>query len=133
MGEIKLSRGATSITLKSDLQVQRRAGRPESQLEPLPTEDLPRYIDKQRPAYDSFELGGTFHDANAAPDTKTLIESILRPPLGTGTLTLEFVNGLYDLDTYTVVPVGGQAGRASYRAGEQGMARIDNLEVRVVA
>lgn len=130
MTGITLTRGTASITLTSDLDMERQVGRPNSELRPQPS-DLPKYIDKNRSASDVFEITGEFTSSTAESDATTLSEQIIRPPLGRGSITLDF-SGLYGLQSYTVFPVGSQAGRVSYSAGEKGVVRVDALSLRVV-
>ena len=131
MGSITLSRGATSVTLDTDLNLQRKVGRPNSELRPRPGE-LPNYIDKVRSASDVFELSGEFHFDGSEETARSLVEDVVRPPLGRGSLELSFDDGLFGLGTYEVVPDGSQAARISYTAGEKGVVRVGTLNLRVV-
>jgi len=129
---IKLDRNGTSITLRTNLAVQRAAGRPNAELQETAAEDRPKYIDKVRPASDVFTISGVFFTGTPEADAKTLIEDILLPPLGRSGLTLTFENGLFGLGSFTVAPSGTQAGRVAYSAGETGVVSVANLELRVV-
>lgn len=148
MGRIKLSRAGVTVALvlEENFGLQRRAGRPNSEIRTLPTTDLPRYKDKQRPAYDGFSIAGTiirdrtFDGTTMTPteQARRVRKNLLRPPLGDGTLTLEFLNdddttGFLGLGTFTVAPVGGQAGRIAWLTGENGSVHVQNLDVREVS
>lgn len=128
---ITLTRNGTSITLTDALDMSRQVGRPEAEVRGKPGE-LPNYIDKQRSASDVFELSGEFTSSNARSDATTLVEDIIRPPLGRGSLTLDF-GGTWGLQSYSVFPPGSQAARVSVQAGE-GVNRVhvNKLTLRVV-
>lgn len=131
---IKLDRDGTSVTLTDDLALQRQAGRPNSELQPQPSSvaELPKYVDKPRAPRDFFTLSGEFTSSNAESDANTLVTQILRPPLGRGSLTLTFQNGVWELTSYNVVPVGGRSGRVSWVAGDTGIVRVNELALLVV-
>jgi len=129
---ITLARGGVSVTLRSDLNINRSAGRPNAELQPQPSTDRPKYIDKVRPASDTFEISGTFLTGTPEADAQTLAEDILLPPLGRSALTLTFENGLYGLGSYSVAPTGAQAGRVAWSAGETGIVSVSALSLRVV-
>lgn len=130
MGTIRLKRGATVVDFTTDLEVQRSVGRPGSELFRKPGA-APIYIDNKRAFSDVFELSGVLAD-DGRTVAKRLREEVLRDPLGTGALELEFVGTLWGLSTYQVVPVGNRAGRITWNTGEKDMARVDNLALRVV-
>lgn len=129
---ITLDRGGTSVTLTDDLAVRRSVGRPNAELRKISTEDVPKYIDKNRSASDVFEISGEFTTGTPEADAKTLVEDIIRPPLGYGSLTLTFVNSLYELGSFDVAPIGSRSARVSYSAGETGIVRMDTLSLRVI-
>lgn len=127
---VTLSRGTTSVTLTHGLDVERRVGRPESTVREG-SKELPYGVDRHRAAADIFELSGEFYSATADDDAQTLTESLIRPPLGYDTLTLDF-GGTYGMGTYSVVPDGSRSVRTSWTAGETGVVIVDTLTLRVV-
>lgn len=128
-GPVKLDRDGTSITLKKDLDVERKVGRPENTLR-HDASDNPYLVDKPRAYSDEFGLRGVW-TTNASSEQNTLIEDIVKPPLGYGTLTLDF-QGLLGLGSYTVAPVGSKSTRVTWSAGEEGTVRVDGLKLKVV-
>lgn len=130
---VKLERSSAnaSVTLAPDLRVERTIGRPDGKLQQRPA-DLPTYIDQNTPATDVFELTGQFGDANAESDATTLEENIVRTRLGDETLTLHFLDNLYGLDAYDVIPNGSGAVRTVFRTTETGIVRVPTLNLKVV-
>lgn len=129
---IKLDRNGTSVTLAVDQTLTRKVGRPESQLHEQPA-DLPRLIDKNAPASDIFELDGALVDGNATANAQTLEETIVRGRLGDDPLTLHFLDNLYGLGAYNVVPNGSQALRTTTDVGETGVVRVPKLALKTVS
>jgi len=126
---ITISRGSTSVELWGELELDRETGRPASQIRGRPG-PLPDYIDKDRAASDVFKLSGTF-TTSASTNAKTLVEDIIRPPLGRGSITLDF-NGVFGLGSYSVFPDGSRAARTSIAGGEKGVVHLDTLKLRTV-
>lgn len=127
---IRIKRGATQVELDHQVSMERSVGRPGAELQPGTTLH-PLYVDKTKPADDRFTIDASFISITPFQDGKTLAEDIIREPLGRDTITLEFVNSAWGLDTYNVIPIGGQASRFSWTTGEN-WVRLSGLEVRVV-
>lgn len=127
----KLS-STTSVTLTRGLALTRSVGRPKAELRAVTNADRPKYIDKQRSAHDGFELSGAFLSGTPEADAKTLRDDLLGTPLGRDWLTLTFQNGVWNLSSYDVVPVGSRAGRVTYSFGETGIVRVNSLQLRRV-
>lgn len=128
-GPVTISRGGTSLELVKNLDVERRVGRPENTTR-HDADDDPYLVDRPRAFSDIFEVSALWN-TNAAANQNTLVEQIIKPPLGYGTLTLDF-NGTYGLGSYTVAPVDTRSARVSWSAGESGMVRIESLKLMVV-
>lgn len=130
-GDLKLERpGIAELVFDTDVSVSRSVGRPGAEVDRQPAE-LPRYVDKNAPAEDVFEISAEL--TGGISDANTLIEDILRPQLAGGSLRLHFLSNLYSLDAYEVVPIGSQAGRA--QVGEAGVTesiRNPVLKLRTV-
>lgn len=127
-GPLKLTDGSNSITVSSGLDVERKVGRPGAETRHSSKED-PYVLDPVRSAADEFEISATW-TTSASSKQNTLVEDIISPPRGYGTLTLDF-QGLYSLGSYTVMPVDAQGARVSWSAGESGTVRIETLKLRV--
>lgn len=125
---VTISRGATSLELKYNLQVERKVGRPSLQMRYGSGEAYA--VDMMRAATDIFSISGTFV-TDTGTTQATLMDDILKPKLGYGNLTLDF-DGLYTLGEYDVVPNGSQAARVTWSAGERDMVHLDKLELMVV-
>lgn len=128
---VKFDDGTNTVTLSSDLEVKRTVGRPATEAKAT-TNELPDLDDKSDPASDVFELTGQFTGANSESDTKTLEETIIRQQYGYGELDLHFLDNLYSLDKYPVMPDGSQALRTSFQSADTGVVPLDTLKFRVV-
>lgn len=128
---IKLEGTSNSLIFDADQTVTRQVGRPNAKLQPQ-NKELPLLIDHNKPASDVFELSAELHDSSAEADAQTLEEDITRDRLGTSTLTVHFLNNLFGLDAYAVVPMGTQAVRTSMAAGQTGRVGVEKLALQVV-
>lgn len=130
-GSVTLTNPATSdsVTITDGLNVSRSVGRPNTEVRADPTEVV--FIDKNRSAEDTFEIGGRIVSNTARADSQTLVD-ILSASRGRDALTLTFDNNLYGLGSYTVAAVGGEAGRRVVNASEPGMVAIRNLTLQTV-
>lgn len=128
---IKLTDGSNPVTLNSDLEVIRKVGRPKGKLNPRPA-DLPTYVDKNDPASDIFEISGQLTGANAESDATTLEETLVRSRQGTASLTLHFLDSVFGLSAYDVMPEGSQAVRTVFSAGHKGDVAVPKMALRVV-
>lgn len=128
---LKIERpGIDELVIDVDESVTRTVGRPGAEVDRQPSE-LPRYIDKNAPAEDVFEISAEL--TGGISESNTLIEDILRPHLGSGALRLHFLSNLYSLDAYDVVPVGSQAARSQVgEAGTTGSIRNPKIALRTV-
>lgn len=129
--DIKLERAGNSVTLTKDVSVVRSVGRPSIKLLPQPA-TLPIAADQNKPANDVFEISGDFTGANAESDAQVLEELIVREPLATDTIELHFLDNLFSLDKYPVVPDGSQALRTTSSTAETGRIGVETLALRVV-
>jgi len=129
-GPIQLSNGNDTIDMTTDLTVERSVGRPKLAVQPLTSGLDPYANEKQKMAYDGFEI--SFQHTNNPVDTATKIRDILEPQLGTSGLTLNF-NGVFGLGEFTVAPPsGGQAFRMTRESGEEGVINQPTLSLRRV-
>jgi hypothetical protein len=128
---IRLSRGGTSVDLTHELDIRRSCGRPESHLQHT-SSDTPYAVDRPRAYSDVFEVSGMFVSDDASTDANTLQESIIEPRLGYDTLTLDFLDDLYSLGSYSVMPVDTLSSRVSWAAREKNIVRVDRLKLMVV-
>lgn len=128
-GPVTISRGSAGLALVNGLNVKRSVGRPSTKTRHPASED-PYAADRPRASSDVFELSGTWI-TDAASKQNVLVENLIKPPFGYGTMTLDF-NGLYNLGEYTVFPVDPRSARVSWSAGEAGMVHIDTLKLTVV-
>lgn len=128
-GPVVISRDGASLSLAKNIDMERQVGRPETTTRHDGDND-PYMVDRPRAFSDVFELSATWN-VDAAAKQNQLVEQIVKPPLGFGSMTLNF-NGLYGLGTYTVAPVDSRATRVSWSAGEQGMVRVESLKLMVV-
>ncbi|MDX1746343.1 MAG: hypothetical protein R3324_10430, partial [Halobacteriales archaeon] len=105
-GPVTLARGSGSaLTLADNLEMERAVGRPATQLR-YDADSLPYAVDRLRAYSDVFTLSGLWRTSAGATQA-TLVDAILKPRLGYGTLTLDF-NGMYGLGSYSVAPVGSR-------------------------
>lgn len=121
----------TSITFSGDETVTRKVGRPNIQLQERP-DPLPTAVDKNDPASDVFEFKTTLRNGDPAADAQTLEEDIVRPRLGQDSLTLHFLDELYGLQAYEVVPEGTQALRTVRNTGTGDQVSVPKAAFRVV-
>lgn len=128
---IKLARSSNSVTLTNNLEVTRTVGRPGITLNPNPA-TLPIAIDQNRPATDRFEISGDLTSSSAESNATTLEEDVLRQQLGSGDLTLHFLDNLFSLDAYPVTPDGSGAGRTTFQSGQIGQVGVPSLKLRVI-
>lgn len=124
---IQLARDNTTVTIDPGLSVQRRVGRPNSEIQPAPGDQDVIYTDKNSAATDEFEISGTFV-TNAESSESDLVDTIVRPPLARDSITLDF-GGTWNLDSYDVYPVGSQAVRTTRLAGQG----TDHIQVEKLA
>jgi len=118
-----------SVTLTKDLRVTRSVGRPNSGINGFSTEI--RYTDKVVNASDKFEISGELKSDTAEADAITAVEDVFGSALGQSALTVDF-DGSYGLGEFSMVPVGGQAGRVTVSAGEEGVRRVGPVTLQVV-
>jgi hypothetical protein len=128
-GEVTLSSDSHSVELVNNIDMERRCGRPDNKSR-FTAEDEAYIVDRQRASHDEFELSGLWR-TDAATTQDTLVENILKPKLGSGSLTLDF-NGHYGLGSYQVAAVDPRSARVSWSAGEAGMVRLESLTLTVV-
>jgi hypothetical protein len=128
---VKLDRDGTSVTLSPEVRVQRSVGRPNGKLQKRPS-TLPTYIDQNKAATDQFELSGRLVGSTATSDALTLETDIVRDRLGDATLTLHFLDGLYGLDAYPVVPSGTAATRTVVETALTDYVSVPTLDLQVV-
>lgn len=128
---IKVTDGTNSVTLTDGLEVVRKIGRPTGKLNPRP-DNLPTYIDENKPASDVFEVTGELTGGSAESDATTLEENLVRSRRGQDSLTIHFQSSLFNLDAYTVMPQGTQAVRTVFNTGKTGMVSVPTLKLRVV-
>jgi hypothetical protein len=126
-GSITLSDGTNTVNLDIDIQVERTIGRPNSVVR-RSTGQFPRYIEKRKSAYDSFELTFEKHD-NAAKVTQLI--SMFNEQQERGSLTLDF-NGTYRMGAFDVIPSGSTALRQVEPAAQEGIDVLPSIDLRVV-
>ena len=129
-GPIVLSApGEGVVSLREGVTVARNVGRPNSSVNKSP-DQYPLWIDKRKSAYDGFELA--FEDtSDSAESTLNTIVSMFRERPGRDPYTLDF-NGAYGLGQFNVTPEGSDALRHIRTAGEEGVANIPAINLRVV-
>lgn len=130
---VKIERNGTSVTLHDGLQLTRTVGRPNVNVQASSSDSNPKGFDMNKPATDVFEFSGMLKGSNPGTTAATLEEDIIRDPLGDRALTLHFLDNLYSLDAYPVMPVGGQALRTVRSTAEKDMVGIPALRLRVVS
>lgn len=125
-GPIKVSDGNTTVSLSSDVAVERAIGRPASKVSPTTTE-FPRYVDKPKAAEDVFSISLEVpHDpSTVVSDLRTLVSQ----QLGRGSLTLNF-NGLFNMGSFDVAPPGSGPLRHIRRSGYGGSSAVPTLQLR---
>jgi len=130
-GPIQLSNGSNTVSLSSDVEVERSVGRPNSVIRRSTRSNFPRYVDKQKAASDVFEISFVEAD-NPSSEIQTLVNDIFRPKLKRNSLTLSF-NGIFGLGDFNVVPTpGGQSLRHVRPSSEQGVSRVPTMSLRRV-
>lgn len=126
-GPIELRYAGQSVSLTSDIVVERGVGRHNSDIEGQVPFDYPLWIDKQKSAYDAFELQLEFIE-NPVSKVDTLVD-MFGQQLGRDAITLDF-NGVYSLGEFNVVPSGSNALRHVKQAGENGVSHIPTINLR---
>lgn len=125
-GPVTLTRGGDSITIVNNLDIERRVGLPSTTSRHDSGSD-PYAVEPNRAPMRTWEITGMWN-TNAATNQNTLVETILKPQLGYGSLTLDF-NGIYGLGSYEVASPFAQSARVSWSAGEEGMVWINALKL----
>lgn len=127
-GPIELSDGSTTVQISDGVTVERAVGRPNSTVRRTPFR-YPNYIDKRKPASDSWELSYRITDASTGEISD--IRSLFNSKLVRSSLKLRF-NGVYGLGTFNVVPNGSQALRHQRLSGFQGTANVPAISLQRV-
>lgn len=127
-GPITISHRGDSVTLKSDVTVERSVGRPNSVTRRRP-DKYPLYLDKYKTAYDGFEISFEFVE-NIGSNVDEILQIFSRQ-LGRESITLDF-NGLYGMGAFDVVPPSSQSLRHATQAGMAESGQIPTIQLRRV-
>lgn len=128
-GPIQLQALGNTVDLKTDIVVNRTAGRPNDVVRRQPNGEFPYGINKQKVITEDITL------EFALPETPVSalesIGAIFRSQLGREPVTLDF-NGIYGYGAFSVLPVGSAPFRQARRAGYEGMVTCPTFSFRRV-
>lgn len=127
-GPIAIQDGSTSVTLTSNIEVERSVGRPNSTLKRAQA-DKPQFIDKQKAAYDAFSLNLSFTD-NPAQKLSDAMD-IFKQRRGRSRPTLDF-NGVFGMSQFKVQLEGSAGWRDVDQAANGDVQVIPTIDLRVV-
>jgi hypothetical protein len=128
-GPLKLTDGANPVTMSEDIAITRTVGRPNSTIRSSPRFD-PNYIDHRKTAFDGFDIAFQLLE-NGPNKAETIARSLIKPPLGRDSLTLDF-QGLFNMGQFNVIPDGSQAFRVQRIAGRKNVENAPTLNLRRV-
>jgi len=127
---VQLTDGTNTVDLERELAVDWGLGQPNYTTRPVPSNDLPYVLQKNKAAFEEFRLNWEYTES-AASKINTLVNDLIGPPLERGSLTLNF-NGIYGLGSFDVAPPGSSPLRHQRRAAETGVAVVPSLRLRRV-
>jgi hypothetical protein len=128
-GPLKLTDGANPVEMFEDIAITRTVGRPNSTIRSSPRFD-PNYIDHRKTAFDGFDIAFQLLE-NGPNKAETIARSLIKPPLGRDSLTLDF-QGLFNMGQFNVIPDGSQAFRVQRIAGRKDVENAPTLSLRRV-